>query len=412
MTVTTTASPASRPRSWRSMANMAMRWSPSTSPPVSSTARTRSASPSKARPTSGTELDHRDGELGGVGRAAPRVDVAAVGVGVEHLDLGAEPAQPVGGGGRRRAVGAVDDDVQPIERRPSSDATASSSQARLPGAGVVGRRRPAGGPADPTESSPSSRTRARSSTSSVSLRPPAAKNLMPLSDERVVRGGDHGAGHARASAQTQATAAWAPRRALDVRALRGQPARQRRLEPARTRAVSRPMHEPRPRSRAPSPRARPSAATSASVSSSARPRTPSVPKRSVMVRKPRRAPPRRGRARRDELELGHRQAGPDQRLEYCGALRAFLRPYFLLSFLRASRVRNPAFLSSARSSGSRSTSARAMPWRRAPAWPDGPPPSMRARRCRRLGGVGEPQRLGEDHAVGLGREVVGHRRAC
>ena len=33
------------------------------------------------------------------------------------------------------------------------------------------------------------------------------------------------------------------------------------------------------------------------------------------------------------------------RLEYCGALRAFLRPYFLDSFSRASRVRKPAFFS-------------------------------------------------------------------
>ena len=36
---------------------------------------------------------------------------------------------------------------------------------------------------------------------------------------------------------------------------------------------------------------------------------------------------------------------PDQRLEYWGALRAFLRPYFLDSFSRGSRVRKPARLS-------------------------------------------------------------------
>ena len=35
------------------------------------------------------------------------------------------------------------------------------------------------------------------------------------------------------------------------------------------------------------------------------------------------------------------------RLEYWGALRAFFRPYFFDSFSRASRVRNPAFLSAA-----------------------------------------------------------------
>ena len=39
---------------------------------------------------------------------------------------------------------------------------------------------------------------------------------------------------------------------------------------------------------------------------------------------------------------------PDQRLEYCGALRAFFRPYFLRSLTRASRVRKPAFFSAGR----------------------------------------------------------------
>ncbi len=55
------------------------------------------------------------------------------------------------------------------------------------------------------------------------------------------------------------------------------------------------------------------------------------------------------------------------RFEYCGALRAFLRPYFLDSFSRESRVRNPAFFSAPRSSGSSSHRARAIPRRKAPA---------------------------------------------
>src|SRR5207245_2039650 len=64
------------------------------------------------------------------------------------------------------------------------------------------------------------------------------------------------------------------------------------------------------------------------------------------------------------------------RLEYCGALRAFFRPYFFDSLTRASRVSSPAFLSWTRRSGSRSTRPRAIPSRRAPAWPEMPPPSM------------------------------------
>ncbi len=57
-----------------------------------------------------------------------------------------------------------------------------------------------------------------------------------------------------------------------------------------------------------------------------------------------------------------------QRFVYCGALRARLRPYFLRSFIRGSRVRRPAWRSGRRfASGSISRSARAIPWRMAPA---------------------------------------------
>ena len=49
------------------------------------------------------------------------------------------------------------------------------------------------------------------------------------------------------------------------------------------------------------------------------------------------------------------------RLENCGALRALWSPAFLRSTMRASRVRKPSRLSTPRSSGSASTSARAIP---------------------------------------------------
>src|SRR5206468_7717334 len=74
----------------------------------------------------------------------------------------------------------------------------------------------------------------------------------------------------------------------------------------------------------------------------------------------------------------------DQRFEYCGALRAFLRPAFLRSTTRASRVRKPAFFSAGRlCSSSIAFSARAMPRRSAPAWPLTPPPVMRATTSKR-----------------------------
>src|SRR5262245_4622638 len=94
-----------------------------------------------------------------------------------------------------------------------------------------------------------------------------------------------------------------------------------------------------------------------------------------------------------DLELGMPQqnaeelearvpAGPDDRhlhreayrLENWKRARAPLWPYFLRSFLRASRVRKPRFLSAGRFAESSISSARVMPWRSASAWPEIPPP--------------------------------------
>ena len=47
-------------------------------------------------------------------------------------------------------------------------------------------------------------------------------------------------------------------------------------------------------------------------------------------------------------EAGRRHRVACYRLEYCGALRAFFRPYFFDSFSRASRVRRPDRLSAPR----------------------------------------------------------------
>ena len=64
----------------------------------------------------------------------------------------------------------------------------------------------------------------------------------------------------------------------------------------------------------------------------ATPRTPSVPNFSIA-----------GACQTRRADVARRRRR--YRFEYCGALRAFLRPYFLDSFSRASRVRKPAFLS-------------------------------------------------------------------
>ena len=181
-------------------------------------------------------------------------------------------------------------------------------------------------------------------------------------------------GHAPASAPRRAARRRRPRR----RSRR--PARPRAAGPERR--VSRPITTRSP----PSTRAaaRPRARASSGVSSVlATPRTPSVPKRRAM-----------------------RRARRDQRLEYCGALRAFLRPYFLLSFSRASRVRRPAFFSVGPQLGIEL---------------DERPGDAHAQRAGLAGdaaavdrgvdvvdlvGAREPQRLGDDHALGRRREVV------
>src|SRR3954447_12767507 len=64
----------------------------------------------------------------------------------------------------------------------------------------------------------------------------------------------------------------------------------------------------------------------------------------------------------------------DQRFENWKLRRALARPYFLRSTVRLSRVRNPAALTGARSTGSDLVSARAVPCLPAPAWPESPPP--------------------------------------
>ena len=104
--------------------------------------------------------------------------------------------------------------------------------------------------------------------------------------------------------------------------------------------------------------------------------------------------------------MPNRVVATGYRLEYCGALRAFFRPYFFDSFSRASRVRNPAFFSEARSSGSSSherpgdAQAEGTGLAGNPAAVDGHVDVPG------LGGLGQPQGLGDDHPVGGRGEVV------
>ena len=121
-------------------------------------------------------------------------------------------------------------------------------------------------------------------------------------------------------------------------------------------------------------------------------------------------PPARSREADPAVRQKYNALRADQRFEYCGALRAFLRPYFLLSLTRASRVRKPAFFSAGRSSASSSISARAMPRRSAPAWPVMPPPRRLAMTSNVSALLGGHQRLRDELLVHLAREVRLERR--
>jgi hypothetical protein len=90
---------------------------------------------------------HGGGERLHVGRAAARVDVAAVGLGRDHVDRGAEAAEDGRGDLERRAVGAVEHDppaaqvqaAEPLLQRRLVAVERAVEAAHAPGAGGLGR---------------------------------------------------------------------------------------------------------------------------------------------------------------------------------------------------------------------------------------------------------------------------------
>ena len=91
-------------------------WSPSTTLPWASTASTRSASPSKARPEVGARRAHGAGDVPEVRRAAVDVDVGAVRRAGDDRGAHAEALEQQRRDRRGGAVGAVDHDVQAVQR--------------------------------------------------------------------------------------------------------------------------------------------------------------------------------------------------------------------------------------------------------------------------------------------------------
>ena len=196
MTVATSVSSTSSPASCMARARIAMIWSPSTSRPSASTARQRSASPSCAMPRSAPCSPHRRAQRLEVGRADAVVDVEPVRVRVQRDDLRAGARVAVGGGRRRRAVGAVDDHPQPGQRVRGARqqvrhvprlGVRKIAHAADPGAGRDGLN---GAPRPLLDGDPRRRPAACGRR--------AAKSLMPLSGIGVVRRRDH---HAQVRAQ-------------------------------------------------------------------------------------------------------------------------------------------------------------------------------------------------------------------
>ena len=347
MTVTTTVSSRSGPRARRSRAQMAMRWSPSTTAPVWSTAMSRSASPSKARPASAPAST--TARRSASGWVAPQRSLMLQPSGWSLMTVTSAPrrSNASGADGAGGAVGAVEHDRQAVEaRRPSSDAGEVLDVPRR-------RRRRSDDGADaprPTAATGSATSR-RSSSASMrlldvvgQLAAARREQLDAVVGEGVVRRRDHRARHALGLRRRRPRRRRQDAEALDVDALGGEAGGQRRLEQ-------------RARDAGVAARRRP--ARRRSTRAAARPEGEGELGGQLRVGDA--ADAVGAEAQR------HGRRRPDQRFEYCGALRAFLRPYFLLSFSRASRVRRPAFFRVGRSSGSSSTSARAMPMRRAPA---------------------------------------------
>ena len=247
MTVTTTVLRASLPRPARSVANIDSSSSPVASAPVWSTASSRSASPSRARP----ELRAAGDDLGrqglGVGGAAAVVDVRAVGL-VRRWRARPRPR-------RARTSGATVDAAplaqstttrMPVEVASLEHVRPDGRRSRRARVGLVrqppdtvadGRRRrrpPRGSSTRPSSSSMAA------SVASGSLSAPGREELDAVVGEGVVRCRDHRGRTAPLRRRARPPRAWGGRRGRPRRRPRSPcPADKRRLEQgARTPGVA------------------------------------------------------------------------------------------------------------------------------------------------------------------------------
>ena len=344
MTVTTTVLPARWPRSARSSAKRASSTSPSTTAPLWSTAMTRSASPSKASPRSAwCATTDRASSSGSV---EPHFSLILAPSGASCSALTSAPSSASTSGAMALAAPLAQSTTmcRPSRRRPSSVAT-RCALVQLDGTGGVGTDaahaeagRAAGGAVGVREQGGELALDLALDLDGQ-LGPQQAEQLDPVVAEGIVRGRNDGTGrparrghggHARSGQHADVD---------DVGPLGGQAGGEGGLE-ERSRAAGVATDDE---------------GRSGQDTSGGAPEGQGQLGCQLFVRNP---------AHTVGAEAGRRHS---YRFEYCGALRAFLRPYFLDSFSRASWVRRPERLSAPRSSGSSSIRLRAMPRRMAPA---------------------------------------------
>ena len=176
MTVTATELRARSPRAWRSIAQMAMMWSPSMSGPHGrprARGRRRRRTRARYRP----RVPRPRLQVVRMRRPAIVVDVASVGRGEDHVDLGAERRQHAGAIALFEPLAQSTTSRSPADRgprasrRPRAGNACSRRRQSIVAAARCGRR-----------------ARRRSSASctricvgSESFRPPGANSLIPLS---------------------------------------------------------------------------------------------------------------------------------------------------------------------------------------------------------------------------------------
>ena len=276
-------------------------------------------SPPKATPRS-APLDNSGLQRRWMGRPTPVVDVGA-GSGMEHRHIGTEAGQRSVGDVVRRTVRRIGDDDESGEATPLE---AGDDAFDVDSAAVSW--------ASTTVNAPIS-TPQRAETGldlvlhPIELRPAGDEEFDAVVVPRIVRRRDHRSGNlmigtpsgdcrSRHNAEIDGIAARGGDTSMHGT---GDSAPRRGYLTDSEATVTEDLRPACARAR-----------TGAGVSSvRASPRMPSVPKVNVTA-----SSAEDGRRQRIGAERDQRR---DQRLLYCGALRAFLRPYFLLSFLRGSR---------------------------------------------------------------------------